>query len=235
MQKGKLYLLPNTLGECDINYVLPIQVQNIITELRFFIVENIRTTRRYLRKLDTSFPIDNCTFYELNQHTKPADINSYLIPVFNGNNAGIMSEAGVPGVADPGADVVALAHKNNITVVPLVGPSSILLSIMAAGLNGQSFAFNGYLPVKPDDRSRAIKLFERRSQTEHQSQMFIETPYRNQNLFNDFLKTLAPNTLLSIAADVSLNTEQIKTLTANDWKKQTIELNKRPAIFIIQG
>ncbi len=235
MATGKLFLLPITLGDNNPNEVIPSTVLMTITGLRHFIVENIRTTRRFLRKIDPTFPIDDSVFFELNQHTKPNEIDRFLLPTLNGKDVGIMSEAGVPGIADPGADVVSLAHKKGIRVVPLVGPSSILLGMMAAGLNGQSFAFNGYLPIKSDERAKKIKHFEQRSVTEKQAQMFIETPYRNMPLFSDLLKTCLPQTQLTIAADITLETEYIKTQTIEKWQKSNIDLSKRPAVFVIQG
>lgn len=232
---GKVFLLPITLGDSNPQEVIPSEVIQKIISLRYFIVENVRTTRRFLRLLDKNFPIDDSQFFELNKHTKDGEIASFLTPIKNGNDMGIMSEAGVPGVADPGSNVVALAHKQNIQIVPFVGPSSILLAVMAAGLNGQNFAFNGYLPIKPDERVRKIKDLEKRSKIENQSQLFIETPYRNHALFSDLLKTCQPNTLLSIAVDITLETEFIKTDTIRNWKKQKIDINKRPGIFTIHS
>ncbi|MGE4290014.1 MAG: SAM-dependent methyltransferase [Salinivirgaceae bacterium] len=233
--QGKLYLIPITLGESSIESVIPAEVRSQTIKLRHFVVENIRTARRYLRKLDPTFPIDETQFFELNKHTSPEQISTYLKPIHQGFDLGVMSEAGVPGVADPGSDVVALAHLKNIAVVPYVGPSSILMVVMAAGLNGQNFAFNGYLPIKPNERASAIKHLEKRSQTEKQSQVFIETPYRNMHLLNDLLHHCQPSTRLCIAVDLTLPTEFIKTDTMANWKKQLPDLNKRPGIFMIQG
>jgi 16S rRNA (cytidine1402-2'-O)-methyltransferase len=232
---GNLYLIPTTLGEQNPTEVIPSSVLEITTGLRFFIVENTRTARRYLRSIDSTFPIDDSSFVELNEHTKISEIENYLDACEKGNHIGLISEAGVPGVADPGSDVVKLAHQKGIRVIPLVGPSSILLAIMASGLNGQNFAFNGYLPVKPNERNKAIKHFEKRSQTENQSQVFIETPYRNNALFEEFLKTLLPTTQLCIAVDITLANEQILTFSVKEWTKKKIDLHKRPAIFIILG
>jgi 16S rRNA (cytidine1402-2'-O)-methyltransferase len=233
--QGKLYLIPITLGESSIELVIPAEVRTETLKIRHFIVENIRTARRYLRKLDPAFPIDETQFFELNKHTSPEEISSYLKPVHQGFAMGVISEAGVPGVADPGADVVALAHSQNIQVVPFVGPSSILMVVMAAGLNGQNFAFNGYLPIKPNERASAIKHLEKRSQTEKQSQVFIETPYRNAHLLNDLMQHCLPQTRLCIAVDITLPTEFIKTDTIANWKKHLPDINKRPGIFMIQG
>ncbi len=233
--KGKLYLIPITLGESNIESVIPKKVIEKTIAIRHFIVENIRTTRRYLKMLDKNFPIDDTAFFELNKHTTAQQIETYLKPLLTGFNMGVISEAGVPGVADPGAAVVELAHKNNIQVVPFVGPSSILLAVMASGLNGQNFAFNGYLPVKSNERIKQIKYLEKKSMNEQQSQLFIETPYRNNAMVNDILNSCYPNTKLCIACDITLGSEFIKTDTIQNWKKQKPDINKRPAIFIIQG
>ncbi len=230
---GKLYLLPITLGEQEPSSVIPAEVIDKILSIRHFVVENIRTTRRYLRKLDAQFPIDDSQFFELNKRTKASEIGAFLAPCKNGNNIGVISEAGVPGVADPGSDVVAIAHANNISVVPLVGPSSILLAMMASGLNGQNFAFNGYIPIKGDERIKKIKQLEKRAFAENQAQVFIETPYRNNALIKDFISACAPDTKLCIAANITVEGEFIKTLAIKEWKKQIPDLNKIDAIFII--
>lgn len=230
---GKVYLLPITMGEGDAEKVIPKYVIEQILSMRYFVVENIRTTRRFLRKLNSVFPIDDSQFFELNKHTKASDIASFLNPCKNGHDIGVMSEAGVPGVADPGADVVAIAHQQNIQVVPLVGPSSILMGVMASGLNGQNFAFNGYIPIKGSERIKRIKQLEKRVFSENQSQVFIETPYRNNALLNDFLNNCSPDTKLCIAANISNENEFIKTMRIKAWKKQTIDLNKIPTIFIL--
>ena len=203
--------------------------------IKYFIVENIRTARRYLRKMDPQLNIDELQFFELNQHTDGTVITEYLRPILEGYDVGIISEAGCPGIADPGAEVVKLAHTRQIRVIPLVGPSSILLSLMASGMNGQNFAFIGYIPVKPAERVKAIKEIERRSGFEKQTQIFIEAPYRNTQLINDLINTLSDQTRLCIACDITLETEYIKTLTVAQWKKGVPDLNKRPAIFLIQG
>jgi len=232
---AKLYLVPITLGESKIESVIPQTVIDETIKIRHFIVENIRTTRRYLRTLDKSFPIDDTQFFELNKHTKPEQIMSYLAPLKEGFNVGVVSEAGVPGVADPGAAVVELAHQSKIQVVPFVGPSSILMSVMASGLNGQNFAFNGYLPVKSGERVKHLKHLEKRSIQERQSQLFIETPYRNNHMIDDMVNHLNHSTKLCIACDITLESEFIKTDTIQNWKKNKPDIKKRPAIFIIQG
>lgn len=231
---ASLYLIPTTLGESSTTRVIPADVAVLIGAIKHFIVENIRTARRYLRKMDPHLNIDELQFYELNQHTDIAIIDTYLKPISEGFDIGIISEAGCPGVADPGAEVVKIAHTKQIEVIPLVGPSSILLSLMASGMNGQNFAFTGYLPIKPVDRIKAIRDLERRSATEHQTQLFIETPYRNGALFNDLINTLHDQTRLCIACDITLDSEYIKTRTIAQWKNGQPDLNKRPTIFLLQ-
>ena len=232
---GKLYLIPNTLGESNIEKVIPSDVFHIIKSLKFFAVENIRTARRFLKKVDKDIVIDDLNFSILDKNTQEAELSKIIHPLLNGENLGIISEAGCPGVADPGANLVELAHKKGITVIPLVGPSSILLAMMASGLNGQSFAFNGYLPIQRNERVNALKLYETRSVKEHQTQLFIETPYRNHQLFDDIVVTCKPYTRLCIACDITLESEFIQTKTINEWQKNRPDINKRPAIFIIQG
>lgn len=230
---AKIYLIPATLGDSPVENVIPSHVVDVINQTNHYIVENIKTARRYLIKAGIKTKIDDLTFYELNKHTPPEDYNSYLNPIYTNHNIGIVSEAGTPGVADPGADIVAIAHQKNIPVVPLVGPSSILLSVMASGLNGQSFAFVGYLPIQKPERIKRIKELERRSQTENQTQLFIETPYRNQHLIEDLLSNCSLETKLCIAANISLESEYIKTKTIKEWKKSTPNLHKQPCIFLI--
>lgn len=228
-----LYLIPTTLGETELDKILPTGNSVIVSSIRYFIVENIRTACRFLKKVNREINIDELTFFELNQHTKPEEISQFLQPLKAGDDMGIISEAGCPAIADPGADVVALAQAQNFNVVPLVGPSSILLSLMASGFNGQSFAFLGYLPVQQNDRIKALKKMESRIYSEHQTQIFIETPYRNMKMLEDILATCQPNTKLCIATDITLETEFIKTKTVSAWKKQLLDLNKRPTIFLI--
>jgi 16S rRNA (cytidine1402-2'-O)-methyltransferase len=233
MQKGTLYLFPCPIGESAPEAVLPAANFEAMRAVDYFIVENTRTARRFLSKAGIG-PIERLEFAELNEHTPAAEIESLLRPVLAGRNGGVISEAGVPAVADPGADIVAAAHRHGIRVVPLVGPSSILLALMASGQNGQSFAFNGYLPVKPPERLRAIRQFERRAVAEHQSQIFIETPYRNGKLFEEFLAVCAPQTRLTVASDISCPEEFIRTATIADWRTTSApEIHKQPTIFII--
>ncbi|MDR2691458.1 MAG: SAM-dependent methyltransferase [Dysgonamonadaceae bacterium] len=228
-----LYLIPVTLGETEIPRVLPPYNKEIIASLRYFIVENVRTARRFLKQTDPGIDVDRLTFYTLNKHTPPVELPGFLKPIEEGNSVGIISEAGCPAIADPGADIVAIAQAKNIPVVPLVGPSSILLALMASGFNGQSFAFHGYLPVESGERVKTLKFLEQRMYSENQTQLFIETPYRNGKLVECILKTCKPVTRLCIAADITLSSEFIKTGTVAEWKKQVPELSKKPCIFAI--
>lgn len=228
-----LYLIPTTLGDTSLDRILPSYNTEVISALKYFIVEDVRTARRFLKKSNPAIVIDELTFFELNQHTSPASISDFLIPMKNGHDIGVISEAGCPAIADPGADVVAIAQSKSYKVVPLVGPSSILLALMASGFNGQSFAFNGYLPVQPSDRVKAIKRLENRVYAENQSQLFIETPYRNMKMLEDILQSCRPETKLCVAADITLETEFIITLPVSVWKKNIPDLNKRPCIFIL--
>ena len=231
---GTLYMIPCPIGERAPYDVLPLTNRDVIRSLDYFIVENTRTARRFLSRAEIGRPIDELEFAELNEHTRPEEVERLVKPLLEGRSAGMISEAGVPGVADPGAEIAALCHRHGIRVVPLVGPSSILLALMASGLNGQSFAFNGYLPVKPAERSRAIRHFERRAQTEHQSQIFIEAPYRNLKLFDDFLNVCQPDTRLTVAADLLEPAEFVRTATIRQWRTEPKpNLHKRPAIFIL--
>lgn len=229
---GILFLIPNTLGENAPDEVIPQKVIETAKRLRHFIVEDVRTVRRYLRRIDRTFPIDDSQFFELNQHTDRSKIEPYLKPLLDGHDMGIISEAGCPAVADPGADIVALAHRKGIRVVPLVGPSSILLAQMASGFNGQSFAFVGYLPIEAAERQKRLRKLEHRAKEENQTQLFIETPYRNMKLFDELTATLKGDTRLCIACDITLESEYIETRTIGEWKqKKPQDLNKRPTIF----
>lgn len=233
---GTLYLIPTPLSDdTAVADIAPSANNRIIDSLDYFIVENTRSARRFLSKARIARPIDELEFRELNEHTtSQQEVESLIKPLLAGRSAGVISEAGVPAVADPGAAVVALCHKHGIRVVPLVGPSSIIMSVMASGLNGQSFAFNGYLPVKEPERSRAVKRFEGRAMAEGQSQVFIETPYRNVKLFELLLKICAPATMLTVAADITSPAEFIRTCSIAEWRKSAApDIAKRPAIFII--
>ena len=230
---AKLYLIPTTLGDTSLELVLPQYNLLIISRLKYFIVENIRTARRFIKKANPAAVIDDLTFFELNEHTKAEEISGFLVPLLAGNDMGVISEAGCPAIADPGADVVALAQQKNISVTPLVGPSSILMALMASGFNGQNFAFVGYLPVNQTERIRAIKNLESKVYAENQTQMFIETPYRNAKLLESLLSVCNKNTKLCIAADITLESEFIVTKTISDWKHKLPDLNKRPCLFLI--
>ena len=231
--KGKLYLIPTTLGESDPMDVLPQTVKRAIDFIDHYIVENEKTARRFIKAVNTQKVQAELKISLLNKHTEVSEHNAMIKPCLEGINVGLMSEAGCPGVADPGAVIVKIAHEKGIQVVPLVGPSSILLAMMASGMNGQSFAFNGYLPIDKSDKKSALKNFEKMSSDKNQSQIFIETPYRNNKLLEDILSALQPNTHLCIAADITLPTEYIKTLRVADWKKTKVDLHNRPTIFII--
>lgn len=229
-----LYLLPVTLGDTAIDKVLPAYNAGIIREIKHFIVEDVRSARRFLKKVDREIDIDTLSFYPLNKHTSPEDISGYLNPLAEGHSMGVISEAGCPAVADPGADVVAIAQRRNLKVVPLVGPSSIILSVMASGFNGQSFAFHGYLPIEPNERSKRLKELEGRIYSEHQTQLFIETPYRNHKMLDDILKACRPQTQLCIAANITCEGEYIKTRTVKEWKGTALpNLSKIPCIFLL--
>ncbi len=231
--KGKLYLIPTTLGDNEPLEVLPMSVKKIIERTDHYIVENEKTARRFIKKISPRKSQPNLTIYLLDKFTDILEIQNYLDVCSEGINVGLLSEAGVPAVADPGASIVQLAHQKGIGVVPLVGPSSIIMAMMASGLNGQSFAFNGYLPIEKGERKKTIKQLEKLSFDKNQSQIFIETPYRNEKLLEDLKQTLSGQTKLCIAVDITLSTEYIKTMTVNDWKRQKVNLHKRPAIFII--
>lgn len=230
---GTLYLFPTTLGDSTLKDVLPEKNTILLATIRHFIVEDIRSARRFIRKCLPDVSIDEMTFFELNQHTRADEISSFLQPLIEGHEVGLLSEAGCPAIADPGADVVALAQDKGIQVVPLVGPSSILLALMASGFNGQSFAFNGYLPVQLPEKIKVLKRLESRINNEHQSQLFIETPYRNNKTLSDILTHCSPGLKLCIAADITLYSEYIRTYSLKEWKTKVPDLNKRPTIFIL--
>ncbi|MFM7017762.1 SAM-dependent methyltransferase [Flavobacterium sp.] len=231
--KGKLYLIPTTLGESNAEEVLPQLVKRVIETVDHYIVENEKTARKSIRAVFPEKIQSSLLLSTLNKHTDISEHNEMLQPCLKGINIGLMSEAGCPGVADPGAAIVKLAHEKGIQVVPLVGPSSILLAMMASGMNGQSFAFNGYLPIDKSEKKSALKNFEKLSQDKNQSQLFIETPYRNNKLMEDLLQTLHPNTHLCIATDITLPTEYIKTFRVSEWKRVKVDLHNRPTIFIL--
>lgn len=229
-----LYLIPVTLGDTPVEQVLPSYNHDVIMQIRHFIVEEIRSARRFLRQVDRTFPIDDSTFMEMGKHADAQRFATYLKPLEEGHPIGVISEAGCPAVADPGADVVAIAQRRGLRVIPLVGPSSMIMAVMGSGLNGQSFAFNGYLPIEPADRAKRLKNLEARAWNEAQTQLFIETPYRNKKMFDTLLATLRPQTRMCIAAGITTEQEYIHTHTIQDWKKKTLpDLSKVPAIFLI--
>lgn len=228
-----LYLIPVTLGETEYSKVLPPYNIEIIKKIRFFIAENIKSAKRFLAKIEGSH-VDDGEFVELSEHTDAKNILHYLDPLKKGESVGVISEAGCPAIADPGADIVALAQSRNYKVVPLVGPNSMILALMASGFSGQSFAFNGYLPVKPNERAGKLKTLENRAYKENQTQLFIETPYRNAQLFDSIIKTCRAETKLCVAAGITTDAEFIKTKTLSEWKKSGLpELKKVPAIFAL--
>lgn len=228
-----LFLIPNLLGDTPWQRVLPAEVPEEVASLSFFIVENVRNARRFLKKLVPEADIGALRFYELNQHTPDHEKAGFLKPLSEGNNMGLISEAGCPGVADPGAEIVRMAHLQNIRVIPLVGPSSLLLALMASGLNGQNFAFSGYLPVKSAERIRRIQEIERIAVAGNQTQIFIETPYRNNALLRDLVRICHPSTLLCVAAGITTGVEKIQTKTVSEWRRNLPELDKIPAIFLL--
>ena len=231
--KGSLYLVPNTLGNPDTYLSIPAGIIDLVNSIEVYIVEDLRNARRYLKNLNRDTDIDRLTFYELNQHTPMEEVPSFLDLAERGKDIAIITEAGVPGVADPGAVVVRIAHEKGIRVVPLTGPSSILLSLMASGLNGQSFCFHGYLPVKRPDRIRKIREIEQVALRLGETQLFIEAPYRNDALLSDILENCRPSTLLCIAADITLESESISTRSVEAWKTKKPALHKRPVIFLL--
>lgn len=231
---GTLYLIPNTLGETPPLEVLPLSVKKIVEEIDYYIVEHEKNARKFIKHITPQKSQPDLHIQTLNKFTNEAEIPNMLQPCFEGFNMGIISDAGCPGVADPGAAIVAEAHRQGIKVVPLVGPSSILLALMASGFNGQNFAFNGYLPIDKRERRKEIKRLERLSEEQNQAQLFIETPYRNNQLLESIISTLQPQSKLCIACDLTLPTEFIRTLPAFVWKKTKVNLDKRPTLFIIQ-
>jgi 16S rRNA (cytidine1402-2'-O)-methyltransferase len=230
---GKLYLIPTRLGDNPPLEVLPISVKKIIERIDYYIVENEKSARAFIKKVYSRKSQSSLTLFKLNKFTDELDLPKFLEPCIKGLDVGLLSEAGCPGIADPGADIVSIAHQKNIQVIPIVGPSSILLAMMASGLNGQNFAFNGYLPIDKQEKKKELKRLERLSFDSNQSQIFIETPYRNNKMFEDLCTILDQNTKVCIASDITLSSEYIKTKTVNEWKKNIVDLHKRPTIFII--
>ncbi|HUL42307.1 MAG TPA: SAM-dependent methyltransferase [Burkholderiales bacterium] len=230
---GTLYLIPAPLGHNDISWVVPHGVKRVISKLDSFIVEDAKSARQCLARLGVSAPLQTIKFSVLNEHTRPAELTDLIKPLLSGKNLGLMSEAGCPAVADPGANLIALAHAHGIRVVPLVGPSAILLALMASGLNGQRFAFHGYLPVDSAERARKIAELEKASKILDQTEIFIEAPYRNAKLLQSLLHFCDKGTLLCLATDISLATENITTKRIGDWKSAPPDINKRPTVFLL--
>ncbi|QXP78352.1 MULTISPECIES: SAM-dependent methyltransferase [Winogradskyella] len=231
--KGKLYLIPTRLGDNPPLEVLPISIKKIVEELDYYIVENEKTARRFIKRISPNKSQPSLKLQVLNKYTTVEERNTFLNPCLEGISIGLVSEAGCPAIADPGADIANLAHQMDIRVVPLVGPSSILLALMGSGMNGQSFTFNGYLPIDKSERKSKLKTLERISAEHNQSQIFIETPYRNMKMLEDLVSILHPNTRICVACDLTLPTEYIKTKIAKEWKNNKEDFHKRPSIFII--
>lgn len=234
MGKGVLYMVPSPIAEGVLGDVLTERVRDVLVRLDYFVAEDIRTVRRFISKAGTGRDISSLHFAELNEHTPAGDVEKLIGPLLEGHDMGMVSEAGLPGIADPGAELASLCHRSGIRVVPLSGPSSVFMALMASGLNGQSFAFNGYLPVKPPERGKAIRRLEQRASAEGQSQVFIETPYRNVKVFEDILSSCRSDTQLTVAVDISGPDEFIRTMNIGEWRKTPVpEMHKKPAVFII--
>jgi 16S rRNA (cytidine1402-2'-O)-methyltransferase len=230
---GRLFLIPVTLGGEDFTGVIPDPVLEITRNLRFFIVEELRSARRYLRLIDKQFPVDESHFSVLNEHTSENELDEFLEPLKEGSDIGLMSEAGLPCIADPGARIVSIAHKKNYRVIPLSGPSSIIMALISSGLNGQNFTFNGYLPVKPAEKTAKIRDLEKKARDGY-SQIFMETPYRSQKMFDTIITTCSNETRLCIASDITLPSESIRTMKLSDWKKNVPDLRDRLVVFVMQ-
>lgn len=230
---GKVYLIPTPLGDTNPLDVIPLRIKKIIENIDYYIVENEKSARGFIKSVCPNKAQNKLQIFLLNKFTDPQDIPSFLSPCLEGHDVGILSEAGCPGIADPGAQVVSYAHQQNIPVVPISGPSSIVLALMCSGLNGQHFTFHGYLPISKPERKQTLKKIEKTSGELNQSQIFIETPYRNDGLLEDMLATLSPTTQLCVACDLTLPTEFIRTQTVAQWKKNKVELHKRPCVFIL--
>ncbi|MCR5445179.1 MAG: SAM-dependent methyltransferase [Bacteroidales bacterium] len=233
--KGRLILFPVPIGAEDVDFSLPRANAALLSSCHTFVVEELRTARRFLKRVGYPHPIDETVFYELNEHTSPEEIGNYLDAIDLGNDVGLLSEAGLPCVADPGAAVVRMAQRRGIEVVPLVGPSSLMLALMGSGMNGQGFAFNGYLPVERTARGAALRRLEERAHREHQTQLLIEAPYRNNQMLESMCAVLQPQTLVCVACDLTLPTQYLRTLTVARWKTEhaKIDLHKRNTVFLI--
>jgi len=235
MSKGRLLLIPSPLGDNDPLEVIPGPVLDALQSISTFVVEEVRTARRYLSKAGLKGKIGDLEFHQLNEHTTPAEVESYLSLFDDGRDVGLITEAGLPAVADPGAQLVALCHRHGIEVIPFVGPSSLMLALMASGLNGQSFAFLGYLPAKTEERRAALRNIEKRSSAANQTQIFIETPYRNDSLFKDILSSCQGRTRITVAANITMPDALIRTLSVAQWKKENLVIGKRPCVFLLLG
>lgn len=231
--KGKLYLIPSPLGDYDPDVVIPAPTLDLLQRIGCYVVEEVRTARRYLSRAGLKGHIQELEFHELNEHTSAADVERLVALFEDGRDVGLISEAGLPAVADPGAALVALCHRHGIEVVPQVGPSSLMMALMASGLNGQSFTFYGYLPAKTEERRSAIKSIEKTSQSKRQTQIFIETPYRNDAMFSDLLQSCRPSTRICVAANITMPDEFIRTRTVAEWKKENPIIGKRPCVFLM--
>ena len=235
MSKATLYLLPTTLGEMNYQEVLPETIKQQIEKLTYFIVENEKTARRFIKLVAPEKKQSELIIFQLNKHNKFSNLHEFIQPLLQGNDMGLLSEAGLPAIADPGSLVIDLAHKNKIIVKPFVGPSSLLLALMASGLNGQHFSFHGYLPIDSSELKQKLKIMEQKSMRSQSAEIFIETPYRNQKMFEQLVKTLHNNTKLCIATDLTLPTETIQTLSVKNCKNKKVDLHKRPTVFIFQA
>ena len=236
MTPGRLFLIPVPLGASPAPEVLPISVINRTRVLKHFVAENAKSARAFLKSLPTDTPLQQIDIRELNEHTPSGALSELLSPLLAGHDTGLISEAGCPAVADPGAALVALAHASGITVTPLVGPSSLLLALMGSGLSGQNFAFHGYLPAKTDLREKRIRELEKDSRREKRTQIFIETPYRNKQMLESLIGSCSPSTKICIATDLTLDTEYIATKTCGEWRKQdSPSIDRRPTVFLLQG
>ena len=233
MDNGKIYMIPNTLGGESTKDIIPQEVADKAISLRAFAVEDLKSARRLLRKIDREFPIDKCEFYLLNKRTPIEDLHKMLKVISRGDDLGVISEAGCPGVADPGAELVALAQQRDIEIVPLVGPTSIILALMGSGFSGQTFTFHGYLPKERKDRIRKLKDFEGDARRSGYTHIFMDTPFRNMNVLDDLMKELADTTMLCIASNITLQYETIKTMSVKEWKTKEFDLSKSPTMFLI--
>jgi 16S rRNA (cytidine1402-2'-O)-methyltransferase len=233
MEHGRLYLIPALLGDSPLEAVMPPKLSNIVSNLRHFVVEDLRSARRFLKKISPDIDIDALHFSLLNEHTRTGDLPPLMDPLLKGHDLGLMSEAGIPCVADPGSQLVAMAHGQNIKVIPLSGPSSIILALMASGFNGQHFVFHGYLPADNKGRSVSLRRIEQDAFRNEQTQIFIETPYRNMKLFESIMKYCSPETRLCIAANLTTPLEMVRSLSIEQWKKEPPDIHKQPAVFLI--